>query len=459
MKTKPLKYTVAELLDLRDNQMLTVNPEYQRGAVWSTPQKRRLIDSIFRGYPIPLIYLHHIKRHVAHLQRNDLEVIDGQQRIEALYGFREGAFKLYDPIADEREARFPNFLKDQPCPWGGKDFQSLPSDLQVQFLGTELSVVEVTTSDPNEARDLFIRLQAGLPLNAQEKRDAWPGGFSEFVLRIGGKPEIARYPGNDFFRRLMGARPGKGRGKFRQFAAQIAMLFLAKRQSGGERLTDVNARAIDEFYYRNLDFSPSSPDAKRLFVILDLLTEIFSDRKRRSLKAHEAIHLVLLVDSLLDDYPPLWRDRLASAFDDFMHKLAEGKRASRSGESDEYWARYGVWTRTNSDRENVIRMRHLFFAEKMLSAMQPLPRKDPQRLFSPLEREIIYFRDGKTCRRCSATVGWEEAEIHHVIEHQHGGPTTLTNGALVHRECHPRGGAAAEFAASQVSSVGNQNDE
>lgn len=438
--------------------MLTVNPEYQRGAVWSTPQKRRLIDSVFRGYPIPLIYLHHIKKSVAGRQRDDLEVIDGQQRIEALYAFREGAFKLYDPIADEREARFPNFLKNQPCPWGGNNFGSLPSELQVQFLGTELSVVEVTTGDPNEARDLFIRLQAGLPLNAQEKRDAWPGGFSEFVLRLGGKPEIPRYPGNDFFRRLMGARPGQGRGKFRQFAAQIAMLFLAKRQSDGERLTDVNARAIDEFYYRNLDFQANSPDARRLNEILDLLTVLFSDRKRRPLKAHEAIHLVLLADSLIDDYPPIWRDRFASAFDEFMQKLAEGKRASRSGGSDEYWARYGVWTRTNSDREAVIRMRHLFFAEKMLAAMQPLPKKDPQRLFSPLEREIIYFRDGKMCRKCSASVTWEDAEIHHLVEHQHGGQTTLANGALVHRTCHPKGAAAAEFAASLDSSVGNEND-
>src|SRR5436305_2056144 len=82
----------------------------------------------------------------------------------------------------------------------------------------------ITTSNEHEARDLFIRLQAGLPLNAQETRDAWPGHFTDFVLRVGGKPQIARYPGHPFFTKILGMRPATDRGKTRQLAAQIAML-------------------------------------------------------------------------------------------------------------------------------------------------------------------------------------------------------------------------------------------
>ncbi len=74
------------------------------------------------------------------MQREDLEIIDGQQRITALYEFAEGAYALFDPIADDVQARFPNFLKDQPCPWGRKDFHSLTEDIQYQFLKTELPV-------------------------------------------------------------------------------------------------------------------------------------------------------------------------------------------------------------------------------------------------------------------------------------------------------------------------------
>ena len=88
--------------------MLAVNSEYQRGAVWTVAQKKKLIDSVLREYPgqtcrvarrqetekVPLIYLHHIKKQVAGHMREDFEVIDGQQRLNALHEFREGAFKL-----------------------------------------------------------------------------------------------------------------------------------------------------------------------------------------------------------------------------------------------------------------------------------------------------------------------------------------------------------------------------
>jgi uncharacterized protein with ParB-like and HNH nuclease domain len=39
------KIKIGELLNLKRSQMLTVNPEYQRGAVWNEAQQKRLIDS------------------------------------------------------------------------------------------------------------------------------------------------------------------------------------------------------------------------------------------------------------------------------------------------------------------------------------------------------------------------------------------------------------------------------
>lgn len=173
MQMERKNLSIRELLELFRNGMLKANSEYQRGIVWSASQKKKLIDSVMRGYPLPLIYLHHIKKSVAGMQREDLEIIDGQQRITSLYEFAEGGYTLYHPI--DAQARFPNFLKAQPCPWGGKNFHSLPSDLQPRFLETELSVARITSESPNEVRDLFIRLQAGLPLNAQETRDAGLG--------------------------------------------------------------------------------------------------------------------------------------------------------------------------------------------------------------------------------------------------------------------------------------------
>ena len=417
MKTEPDDITVRDLLSLKSQQMLVVNPEYQRGAVWKRAQQKKLVDSVLRGYPIPLIYFHHIHQTAAGLRSERFEVIDGQQRINALYEFHEGAFKLFDPVKDEADARFPHFITQQPCPWGGRSFPDIGDELKEQFLDTLLRIVKIETHDPNQAKDLFVRLQAGMPLNSQEKRDAWPGQFTDFVLKLGGKPNVARYPGHDFFNVLMRAHRSKDRGKFRQLAAQIAMLFLTKRKDG--RWANTNAAAIDDFYYEHLGFDAHSDDARRLGKVFDKLMILLPDHeKRKKIIGHEAIHLVLLVDALLDDYTRSWESQFSSAFDLFREQLALAKKAQKESRPSDYWSQYGVWTRVNSDRAENIQRRHEFFAAKMHEMLQP-KMKDQQRTFGALEREIIYYHDRKRCGECNADVIWSEAEIHHVDQHSH----------------------------------------
>jgi hypothetical protein len=379
------------------------------------------------------------------MQREDLEIIDGQQRINALHQFAEGGYKLFHPVENEEEARFPRFLKSQPCPWGGKDFLSLSEDLKSHFLNTQISVAYITSAADNEIRDLFVRLQAGLPLNAQETRDAWPGQYTDFILRLGGKPQLARYPGHPFFQRVMGMRPATDRGKTRQLAAQISMLFLGRREKGPEFFSDINSPSIDNFYYTNIDFDSSCVDANRLKSILDKLDSLLGSGYHPKVRAHDAIHLVLLVDILWDEYTRFWEGTLPKALDSFSRAFLKAKETRDSIQPDEFWLRYGQWTRVNSDRGDRIHHRHQFYLEKMFQYLQPLQLKDPKRLYGPVEREIVYFRDGKKCAVCKAPVLWAEAEIHHVVGHAAAGKTIVDNGVLVHRHCHPKGDAAVEF--------------
>ena len=452
--------TIGELIELKKANMLRANPEYQRGAVWSRTQQRKLVDSVMRGYPLPLIYLHHIKTEVAGMMREDLEIIDGQQRINALYDFAEGAFPLFDPIADDAAARFPAFIKAQPCPWAGKDAASLDDSLRKRFMNTPLSVTLIETPNSNEVRDLFVRLQSGLPLNQQETRDAWPGNFTEYVLKLGGKPELARYPGHAFFTKTLGMRPGSDRGKTRQLAAQLAMLFLTKRRSNDDRFCDINAAAINGFYYDNLDFDMSGPDPSRLHAVFSKLERLLVLGKHPKLRGHDAIHAILLLDSLWDDYAPSWEDRFPEALDRFLSGLASAKAGLDGAEPDEFWTQYGQWTRVNSDRGDIIARRHRFYLQKMHEYLQPLILKDPQRLFGELERTILFYGQGKRCAECDGSVDWSDSEIHHVVEHSMGGPTKLENGALVHKSCHPKGEAAtkafaAKFAARKTLDAGS----
>ncbi len=99
-------------------------------------------------------------------------------------------------------------------------------------------------------------------------------------------------------------------------------------------------------------------------------------------------------------------------------------------------------TQTRSDNANTIGQRHAFFTEEMLKLLSPT-KKDKNRSFSDLERRTIFYRDMGLCQWCwmsenDHNVPWEECEFHHVTPHADGGPTSIQNGVLVHRDCHPK---------------------
>ena len=94
----------------------------------------------------------------------------------------------------------------------------------------------------------------------------------------------------------------------------------------------------------------------------------------------------------------------------------------------------------------------------MIEFLGNLTPKDSRRTFGPLEREIIYWRDVKTCRVCGAEVLWSEAEIHHICAHTQGGKTELDNGVLVHEQCHPRDAGAAEEFARRLAAQNMKNE-
>ena len=58
---------IGELTKIRNS--IHLDPIWQRGPVWSVPKKSLLVDSILRGYDIPMIYLRECERSVRKLTR------------------------------------------------------------------------------------------------------------------------------------------------------------------------------------------------------------------------------------------------------------------------------------------------------------------------------------------------------------------------------------------------------
>ena len=257
------------------------------------------------------------------------------------------------------------------------------------------------------------------------------------------KEEVISTLGIRFFTKMV---KGGNKGTKRQLAAQIAMLYLNKMDTNNptKDFCDIKSQSIDSFYHRNIDFDLEGESAKKIVKILSKFENIY--KARPNLAGHEAIHSVLLIDSLLENYTSKWEEAFPRALAEFRNRCKDADKAAKKNKESkysDYWKLYSRWTRTSSSEKSTIQGRHEFFVNEMLALLEPaLTKLDNKRMFSDLEREVIYYRDNNRCQACRMkdtqhTVFWNDAEIHHVLPYSKGGPTELKNGALVHKDCHP----------------------
>src|SRR5882672_4433010 len=76
---------------------IDLEPVYQRkGHIWSDIQKQYLIDSILNGFDVPKIYVADFTFLNSNLNQSKKKyaVIDGKQRLLAIYGFFDGQLTL-----------------------------------------------------------------------------------------------------------------------------------------------------------------------------------------------------------------------------------------------------------------------------------------------------------------------------------------------------------------------------
>ena len=76
---------ITKILDFhRYPEDYVLRPPYQRKSVWSVKKQQSLLESLFRRYYVPRIVLREVRLDV---QTTKKEVIDGQQRINAVTNF------------------------------------------------------------------------------------------------------------------------------------------------------------------------------------------------------------------------------------------------------------------------------------------------------------------------------------------------------------------------------------
>ena len=141
-----------------------INREYQReDDAWSQRDKQYLIDTILKDLDVPKFYLRK-------LAEKEYEIVDGQQRMQTIWDFREGKFALNGEVSGPDL----NAIK----------YDKLSSDLIEQFDNFQLNCVLLEGYDDDKVRELFGRLQRGKPLNTAERLNAMPGTVTKTMRSL-----------------------------------------------------------------------------------------------------------------------------------------------------------------------------------------------------------------------------------------------------------------------------------
>jgi hypothetical protein len=161
-----------------------VNRRYQRKLVWTTDEKRALIDSVLHDYPIPLILL-------AFTTLPDgsrtFEILDGMQRLNALFWFIENGFEAAGKYFDvEQLARAKQIAATGEFKAMSDANKLLSPKECANFLDYTLAVTEFPAINEAAVNEVFGRINSyGRRLSDQEKRQAGVvSGFANVVREI-----------------------------------------------------------------------------------------------------------------------------------------------------------------------------------------------------------------------------------------------------------------------------------
>jgi uncharacterized protein with ParB-like and HNH nuclease domain len=207
MSTAPRPMTVNEAYRLYRSGNLLVNRKYQRKLVWTVSEKEKLIGSILLKYPIPLILL--AERPQIH-GSGKYEIIDGMQRLNAIFSFIENTFPFQNEYFDIDEFSYARQLAEDGIfsKIQDKSAKILAKNKCADIVDYLLAVTVYTAMEEEDITEIFGRINSsGKHLSRQERRQAGVttlfaevvrtiamklrGDDSEKILRLPEMPEIS----------------------------------------------------------------------------------------------------------------------------------------------------------------------------------------------------------------------------------------------------------------------------
>lgn len=241
---------------------IKLDPSFQRsGKLWSNEDKAYLIDTIINEYDFPKLYLADFSYLGSPLNysKKKFSVIDGRQRLEAIFDFIEDKFAISENFIFEADLsinlvgyRYSKLRLEYP-------------EIALIFEQFNLPVMSVITDSEAKINQLFVRMNRNKPLTGAEIRNAMKGQVPLTIRRIS---EHAFFEDKCSF--------SKNRGQAKNVAAKLLLL------SHSNQFVNTKKNDLDTFVKQ---FEESSAETgalgnanKLTEKVLNSMTKIFNNK-------------------------------------------------------------------------------------------------------------------------------------------------------------------------------------
>jgi hypothetical protein len=164
IKVHSKQFSMGLIAKMLEDEVIDLNPNFQRNFVWTSKQKSQLIESVLLRIPLPLFYF-------AEDKEGRMTVVDGLQRLTTIRDFITNKFNLrgLEYLKDSCEGRYYS-EKNESKPTKKKFLE--PKYLR-WFDYTQFTVNVIDPDSPSNVKfDIFRRINTGgKPLNNQEIRN------------------------------------------------------------------------------------------------------------------------------------------------------------------------------------------------------------------------------------------------------------------------------------------------
>lgn len=313
------------LYDSQKNQIIIVDNSFQRKYVWTPKHQVKLIETILMGFPVPEIYLWQQDTN-PDTGETKYSIVDGQQRLGAMFKFINNEFPLAKSALDE----------EHKILLGGKYFKDLDGGFKARLWKYNFSIRFIDdTVDRDTIVKLFLKLNSTeFTLNPQELRNAQ---FDGYFLQLA--EEISA---NEFWKKYKIFNDGDIR---RMKDLQIISTYLIFLKKGiEEEYTQKNINQIYDIY--NNKYDEKDGDRATFFIVLDYISSLIEVSNEQSIleeivkvKTH-FYSIFTLAYYLIRSNAQISSERVATALSDWFkayqasefdsfHGLAEYRQANQ----------------------------------------------------------------------------------------------------------------------------------